>query len=124
MSRSLLLAGVAGGLLTVLLGAFGAHGLEGSLPEIHLEWWRKAVDYQALHSLALLACGLLALHHPSRRLLLAGGGFATGILLFSGSLYLLALTGIRGLGMITPFGGLAFIIGWLLLGLAVWRLPK
>jgi uncharacterized membrane protein YgdD (TMEM256/DUF423 family) len=124
MSRLLLLAGAAGGLLTVLLGAFGAHGLEGSLPEIHLEWWRKAVDYQALHSLALLACGLLALLHPSRQLLLAGGSFVIGILLFSGSLYLLALTGSRSLGMVTPFGGVAFILGWFFLGLAAWRLPR
>ncbi len=116
--------GAVSGMLCVILGAFGAHGLENQLPAHHLEWWQKAVDYQALHSLALLAVGLLALQQGSRLLQWSGWSFLIGILLFSGSLYLLALTGNRTLGMITPFGGLAFIIGWCCLTLAAWRLPK
>jgi len=123
MARRFLLIGALCGLFTVLLGAFGAHGLEGRLPEQNLIWWRKAVDYQGLHALALLALGLLARQHPAPTLRLAGWGFVTGILLFSGSLYLLALTGQHWLGMLTPFGGLAFIFGWCALALAVWRLP-
>jgi uncharacterized membrane protein YgdD (TMEM256/DUF423 family) len=124
MPRTFLFIGAVSGLLCVLLGAFGAHGLENHLPAQHLAWWHKAVDYQGLHSLALLATGLLALHQPSASLRLAGWSFLAGILLFSGSLYLLALTGQRSLGMITPIGGLAFITGWLGLALAARRLPR
>ena len=124
MARTFLCIGAVSGLLTVLLGAFGAHGLDNHLPAQHLAWWLKAVDYQGLHSLALLATGLLALHQTSGHLRLAGWSFLAGILLFSGSLYLLALTGQRGLGMITPIGGLAFISGWFGLALAGWRLPR
>lgn len=124
MARRLLMMGAVSGMLCVILGAFGAHGLENQLPAQHLEWWRKAVDYQAMHSLVLLAVGLLALQQGSRLLQWSGWSFLIGILLFSGSLYLLALTGTRPLGMVTPFGGLAFIIGWYCLALAAWRLPK
>ncbi len=123
MTRQILIAGAISGLLTVVLGAFGAHGLENHLPSQQLAWWHKAVDYQGLHSMALLATGLFSLHKPTAPLRLAGGFFMLGILLFSGSLYLLALSGIRSLGMITPFGGLAFIIGWFSLAMAAWRLP-
>ena len=124
MARTYLFIGAVSGLLTVLLGVFGAHGLEAQLPAQHLVWWHKAVDYQGLHSLALLATGLLALQRSSGPLRLAGWSFLAGILLFSGSLYLLSLTGQRSLGMITPIGGLAFITGWLGLALAAWRLPR
>lgn len=124
MARGLLIIGAVSGMLTVILGAFGAHGLQNQFPAQHLEWWHKAVDYQALHSLALLISGLLALQHRSTPLKLSGWSFLIGILLFSGSLYLLALTGNRSLGMVTPFGGLAFIAGWCCLALAAWRLPN
>ena len=124
MARQFLVLGALSGLLCVMLGAFGAHGLQNQLPANHLEWWQKAVDYQALHSLALLVVGLLALHRSSTLLAWSGGLFVIGSLLFSGSLYLLALTGNRSLGMVTPFGGLAFIIGWGSLALAAWRLPR
>jgi len=123
MARRFLIIGAVSGLLCVILGAFGAHGLANHLPAEHLTWWHKAVDYQALHSLALLICGLLALQHRSTPLQLSGWSFVLGMLLFSGSLYLLALTGQRSLGMITPFGGLAFIGGWGCLAFAAWRLP-
>jgi len=124
MARLILLAGAISGLLTVALGAFGAHGLENHLPSHHLVWWQKAVDYQGLHTLALLATGLFSLHKPTATLRLAGWSFVLGILLFSGSLYILALSGVRSFGMITPFGGLAFMLGWSSLALAAWRLPK
>jgi uncharacterized membrane protein YgdD (TMEM256/DUF423 family) len=124
MGRSFLIIGSLCGLTTVMLGAFGAHALEGRLSAEALTWWHKGVNYQGLHSLALLATGLLALTVPSSGALKWGGWlFLTGILLFSGSLYALALSGIRGLGMLTPFGGMAFIAGWSCLALAAWRLP-
>jgi uncharacterized membrane protein YgdD (TMEM256/DUF423 family) len=119
----LILAGAVSGFLTVMLGAFGAHGLEASLPAKHLEWWDKAVHYQGLHSLALIAAGLLALH-LQKPPLVAGWAFVIGILLFSGSLYIMALTGLRWLGMVTPFGGIAFLIGWIGLAQAAARLNK
>jgi len=124
MARRFLVLAALSGLLLVMLGAFGAHALETRLPADHLVWWQKAVTYQGLHTLALLAVGLLALPHPSRALNVAGWLFLAGILLFSGSLYALALTGVRGLGAVTPFGGTAFIAGWLSLALAAWRLPR
>ncbi|MCU7828430.1 MAG: DUF423 domain-containing protein [Candidatus Thiodiazotropha sp. (ex Myrtea sp. 'scaly one' KF741663)] len=123
MGRTFLFIAAISGLLVVALGAFGAHALETRVPASHLIWWQKAVDYQGLHTLALLGSGLLALHHSSRPLLFAGWLFLIGILLFSGSLYLLTLTGQRGLGMVTPFGGMAFLAGWFALALAAWRLP-
>ena len=124
MGKSFLIIGSLGGLTTVILGAFGAHALEGQLSAQQLIWWQKAVNYQGLHSLALLATALLALATaPSAPLKWAGWLFLSGILLFSGSLYALALSGIRSLGMLTPFGGLAFIAGWGCLALAAWRLP-
>jgi uncharacterized membrane protein YgdD (TMEM256/DUF423 family) len=122
-AKTLILLGALSGFLTVALGAFGAHGLEASLPAKHMEWWNKAVHYQGLHSLALLATGLLGLHRYVPGIRLAGWAFALGILLFSGSLYALALTGERWLGMVTPFGGMAFLTGWVGLMLAARRLP-
>ena len=101
------------GALAVITGAFGAHGLEGRLDAHHLAIWHKAVHYHALHALALVAIGLLQRTGSTPRL--AGWLMLVGILLFSGSLYGLALSDLRWLGMITPFGGLAFILGWLAL---------
>ncbi|MET0066851.1 MAG: DUF423 domain-containing protein [Candidatus Thiodiazotropha sp.] len=124
MARRWIFLAALSGMLLVILGAFGAHALEPRLPAHHLVWWQKAVHYQGLHSLALLGTGLLALHHPSRPLQFAGALFLGGILLFSGSLYVMALTGLRTLGMITPLGGLAFIGGWFALLMAAWRLPR
>ena len=101
------------GALAVVAGAFGAHGLEGRLDAQHLTIWHKAVHYHALHALALIVVGLL--QRSGSTPTLAGWLMLFGILLFSGSLYGLALSGLRWLGMITPFGGLAFILGWLAL---------
>ncbi|MBU0500743.1 MAG: DUF423 domain-containing protein [Gammaproteobacteria bacterium] len=113
-AKTMITAGAIFGFLTVALGAFGAHVMEQVLAPEMLRIWEKAVDYQALHALALLATGLLALGTggQERALRIAGYGFVIGMLLFSGSLYLLAITGIKGLGAITPLGGIAFLVGW------------
>jgi uncharacterized membrane protein YgdD (TMEM256/DUF423 family) len=103
-------AGIAGA-LGVLLGAFGAHGLESVQPDLHLrEVWDTGAHYHLLHALAL--CAVAA--HP-RRPAAAGGLFVLGMVLFSGSLYTMALTDLRWLGAVTPLGGLAFVAGWVVL---------
>jgi uncharacterized membrane protein YgdD (TMEM256/DUF423 family) len=122
-AKALLLCGSTGGLIGVILGAFGSHGLKAKLTPDMLAVWQTAVEYQFFHSLALLAAGLLLLNQPASSLTgWAGAAFTLGILLFSGSLYALALTGIKPLGAITPLGGLSLIIGWSLLIASIWRL--
>ncbi len=107
-----LLAGIAGA-SAVLLGAFGAHALRGSLDVRGAGLWQTAVNYHVWHALALtVAAGL----GRGRSGWLAMTAFAVGIVLFSGSLYALALGAPRWVGVITPFGGLAFVFGWLALG--------
>lgn len=108
---------VGGGLalLAVVAGAFGAHGLRGQVSERGLEVFQTAVTYQIYHSLALLLVAVPIGQGLSARLLgWASGCFMAGILLFSGSLYLLVLTEIRWVGPITPLGGLCFMAGWVL----------
>lgn len=107
-----MLAGVA-------LGAFGAHGLKGTLSPESKQIYQTAVLYHLIHGLGLLAVGWIATLKPAERLPgYAGWAFVIGVVLFSGSLYLLSVTGIKKLGMITPLGGLAFLLGWLFLALA------
>ena len=106
-------------LLAVALGAFGAHGLKSRVSAEMLAVWQTAVLYHLVHALGLLLVGLLVLHLPVRT---AGWTLLVGIVLFSGSLYLMVLTGIRPLGMVTPLGGVAFLAGWLLLALAALKL--
>ena len=102
------------GALAVMLGAFGAHGLESRVSDpAQLEWWHTAARYHLLHAVALL--GVAA--HPGRPKL-AGWLFVAGIGVFSGTLYVMGLTGIRWLGAITPIGGLFLIAGWIALALA------
>lgn len=122
VARWLLLLGALNALLSVALGAFGAHVLEPRLEAGLMAVYHKASDYHGLHALGMIGCGLLALQHDGRWVRLAGWSLLAGILLFSGSLYLLALTGLRALGMVTPFGGLAFLFGWFCLCMAAWRL--
>jgi uncharacterized membrane protein YgdD (TMEM256/DUF423 family) len=124
MARLWLLLSALAGFTGVALGAFAAHGLKNRLSPEYLAVFQTGSHYQLIHALALFGVALLALQAPGRLVNLAGGCFALGILLFSGSLYLLSLSGIGGLGIITPFGGLAFLAGWLCLGLAAWRLPR
>lgn len=103
-------------LMAVMAGAFGAHGLRNVVSERSLEVFQTAVTYQMYHAIALVLVALLSGFGLSRRLLgLAAGFFFAGTLLFSGSLYTLALTDIRWVGLITPMGGVCFLIGWALL---------
>ncbi len=114
--------GAINGLLAVAFGAFAAHALKGLLSDGLLAVFNTGVEYQAMHALALLAVGMLGQHARQARLLRwSGWAFATGILLFSGSLYILALTDARWLGAVTPFGGTAFLIGWVLLAWHAYR---
>jgi uncharacterized membrane protein YgdD (TMEM256/DUF423 family) len=100
------------GLLGVALGAFGAHALKARLTGELLPIWKTAVEYHFWHALALVLVGVLALQRPATALNVAGGAFALGVLIFSGSLYALALSGVRGLGAVTPIGGVLLIVGW------------
>lgn len=104
----------------VVIGAFGAHALRTILEEnARTETFELAVRYQFYHSFALLFCGILMHHFPSRYLNRASVCFSLGIIIFSGSLYILSLSGVRMLGAITPLGGLLFIAGWLTLYLGI-----
>lgn len=113
--------GAAYGFLGVGFGAFGAHALRQRLSPDMLQVWHVGVEYQFYHALALLALGLLALMRSAAGQTLAGIGFGLGVLLFSGSLYALALSGVRVLGAITPIGGLLFLLGWGSLAWSIWR---
>ncbi len=106
------------GFLFVALGAFGAHALREVLTEGAVETWRTASLYHAIHTLALGLVTLFLRNSTARPLRVAGWSFLSGVLLFSGSLYLLAVTGIRILGAITPLGGVAFLAGWVALFIA------
>jgi uncharacterized membrane protein YgdD (TMEM256/DUF423 family) len=121
MLRGFLMLAAFFGFTSVALGAFAAHGLKSRLSAEYLAIFHTGVTYQLVHTLALLGVALLATQIPGRLITWAGASFAIGILLFSGSLYLLTVTGISKLGIVTPFGGLAFLVGWVCLGLAAWR---
>lgn len=111
------------GMLAVAFGAFGAHALKSRLDDHTLGVYQTAVQYHFYHSLALLAVGVIALSYPHTALLRSSGWlFIVGIVIFSGSLYLLSLSGLRWLGAITPLGGLAFIAGWGCLAAASWKM--
>jgi uncharacterized membrane protein YgdD (TMEM256/DUF423 family) len=111
------------GFLSVALGAFGAHGLKARLASLpdgadRLEWWKTAALYHLAHALALaLAAGWFGESRAGR---VSCVGFIAGIVLFSGSLYTMTLTGVRWLGAVTPLGGLAFLVGWAALAVASW----
>jgi uncharacterized membrane protein YgdD (TMEM256/DUF423 family) len=112
------------GAIGVAAGAFGAHGLRDHVAPDLLAVFETGARYQMYHALALLAVGLLAVRqvpHPSRAITAAGALFTFGVVVFSGSLYLLALTGTRWLGAITPFGGVSLIAGWIALAVAASR---
>lgn len=116
--RPALVLGALFALLAVMAGAFGAHGLRGVIDERGLEVFQTAVTYQMYHSLALILVAVLPVAGLSRRLLgFAVGLFVAGILLFSGSLYLLVLTEIRWVGPVTPVGGVCFMVGWILVAI-------
>ncbi|MCF7980740.1 MAG: DUF423 domain-containing protein [Pseudomonadales bacterium] len=120
MSKLFLLFGALSAGLAVIFGAFGAHALRSRLPENLLNAFETGTQYQMYHALALLMVGLLVHIYPASNLLKWSGLlFVVGIFLFSGSLYALALTQIKLFGPITPLGGAAFIVGWLLLSYAL-----
>jgi len=123
VAKLFLSLGALAGLLAVALGAFGAHALRGRLDEYARGVFETAVQYHFYHALALALVGVLLLSQPASALLKSSGWlFLIGIAVFSGSLYLLAITGIKWLGAVTPLGGLAFIAGWGCLAAAAWKL--
>ena len=120
-SLAIQLAAVSG-FLSVALGAFGAHGLKQRLAPEMLAIYRTAVEYQFYHALALLAVGVLIQQWgKGTALTVSAVSFTVGMLVFSGSLYILSITGIRWLGAITPIGGVAFLVGWVALAVAAYR---
>ena len=119
--RSLVIAASLCLLIGVGAGAFGAHGLKRILSADMMQVWHTAVLYQLVHGLGMLAIAALGARFGSPLLDWAGGLMLAGIVLFSGSLYVLALSGTKWLGAITPLGGTAFIIAWARVALAAWR---
>jgi len=121
MARLFFIIGSILGGIAVTTGAFGAHGLKNHVPSEALGTWDTAARYQMYHALALLVVAISIKTWPSGAKLFGTGGwfFIAGVLLFSGSLYTLVLTGIKQLGAITPIGGVLFVVGWFLLVLAL-----
>jgi uncharacterized membrane protein YgdD (TMEM256/DUF423 family) len=122
MPRTFLLAGALAGFVGVAFGAFGAHGLRGRLTPDMLAVFETGVRYQMYHALALMLTAAIMMTgriESARAVTIAGWSFVAGIVLFSGSLYLLAVTGVTSLGAITPIGGLLFLVGWACLVIAM-----
>jgi uncharacterized membrane protein YgdD (TMEM256/DUF423 family) len=119
MSKLFLVLGAASMALAVALGAFGAHGLKQKLSPEMLQVYKTGVEYHFYHALGLLVVGLLAKNIQSGLLLWSGWSMVIGTILFSFSLYLLSVTGVKWLGAITPLGGTAFIVAWVLLAIGV-----
>jgi uncharacterized membrane protein YgdD (TMEM256/DUF423 family) len=121
MERALFAAGAVSAAVGVLAGSFGAHGLRARLTPEQLAVFETAGRYQLVHALGLLAAAWAATRWPGDAVRWGGGLLLLGTVLFSGSLYLLVLSGVRWLGLVTPFGGAAFIVGWALLAMAALR---
>lgn len=115
MNRTFVSLGSGFAFLAVALGAFGKHGLEDKLSPAMMEVWQTSAHYHLIHSLALILTGILASSGAPKAMNAAGWMFAGGIVVFSGSLYALALTGVRALGAITPLGGALFLAAWMTL---------
>ena len=121
-TKTILLISAISGMMAVMIGAFGAHGLEKILSPDMLQRYHTGVEYHFYHSLALFCTGLAASQYSTEKFWRhAAIAFTCGIILFSGSLYLYAISGIKTFGMITPLGGTAFIIGWIMMAYAAWR---
>jgi uncharacterized membrane protein YgdD (TMEM256/DUF423 family) len=118
MARNWVIVAAVNGFIAVAAGAFGAHALKTRLDPKLLETFDVGARYQMYHALALLATAWLIAQYPSRTATASGYCFAIGIVVFSGSLYALSLSGVRWLGAITPIGGTLFLVGWLLLAWA------
>jgi uncharacterized membrane protein YgdD (TMEM256/DUF423 family) len=121
MERFFLSASALSGLVAVALGAFAAHALKNSLDDYSLKVFHTGVSYQFYHTFALALVGLLISRLDQPSLKVAGYAFLFGIVVFSGSLYLLAFTKTRAWGAVTPIGGVAFLIGWFSLFISVWK---
>lgn len=122
MHKVFMVSGALLAALAVIMGAFGAHALKGQLDAGAMKVFQTAVDYHMYHALGLVLVGVLCKGlAPSSTLGWAGGLMASGIVVFSGSLYLLSTTGIKWLGAITPLGGVAFIAAWILTAVGIWR---
>jgi len=119
MNRKFIIIGASLMALGVALGAFGAHALKERLEPSMLQIYHTGVEYQFYHAIGLLITGVLLRYYQCKGLIWAGWLFIVGIALFSGSLYLLTLTGIKELGMITPIGGISFIAGWITMALSL-----
>jgi uncharacterized membrane protein YgdD (TMEM256/DUF423 family) len=121
MTHLILTLAAVNGFLAVALGAFAAHGLRNFVSPDLINTFQTGVQYHMYHALALLGAGVLLLHFPRQTMLQASAWlFLAGIVIFSGSLYILALSGIRWLGAITPIGGVLFLAGWVLLAWGVY----
>ena len=121
MERIFFVAGAVSAFIAVAAGAFGAHGLKGRLDAEMLSVFEVGVRYQMYHAFALVLAAWRQTRWPGTLVATGGWFFIVGTILFSGSLYLLSLTGVRWLGAITPLGGLAFLAGWLCLAVAFWK---
>lgn len=117
--RKILLSGALFMALAVLLGAFGAHALKTNLSPEMMQVYKSGVEYQFYHALGLLLIGLIGFQIQSRYIKWSGTLISIGIIIFSGSLYILALSGFEWIGAITPIGGLSFVAGWVCLILAI-----
>ena len=118
-TRSWIVTGAVAAGLGVMLGAFGAHGLKTRVTSEMLAVFETGVRYQMYHAFGLIVVGALAASRPRAALRVAGWAFVLGIVIFSGSLYVMTFTGMRWLGAITPLGGVSFIVGWFALALGV-----
>jgi uncharacterized membrane protein YgdD (TMEM256/DUF423 family) len=116
-----IILGALNGFIAVALGAFGAHGLEGKIPDKYLETWQTAVQYQMFHAVGLLVIGILAGKISSPLINWSGWLMLIGIILFSGSLFVLSVTQIKVLGAITPLGGVSFLVAWVLMIIAAYK---
>ena len=121
VSRLFLILSSISGFLSVALGAFGAHALKAIREEYHLKIYHTGVEYQFFHTFALALVGVLLMKEDSSWLRASGVAFLAGIFFFSGSLYLLTLTKVGRWGAVTPLGGLLFMVGWALLGVALMK---
>jgi len=126
MAKRFITIGSILGLMSIALGAFGAHALESRLTEAAMETYHTGVEYQMYHAIALVLAGILAVHSAidERMIRLSGIFFITGVVLFSGSLYAVSLLGISLYGIVAPFGGFSMMLGWLFLVLSVRKIAK
>jgi uncharacterized membrane protein YgdD (TMEM256/DUF423 family) len=120
-NQSILILGTVFMALGVLLGAFGAHALKNILVPEMLAVYKTGVEYQFYHALGLLLIGVIGFQVKSKYLPWSGILISIGIILFSGSLYILSISGIKAIGAITPIGGLSFVAGWIFLAVAIWK---